>query len=347
MLKRTAIAAALLFSVAACETPNRIKSSFVESELIGKIQSGDILFKRDDSFVSALMANINRGDYSHCAVFTGTDENGNLALINMGRGGLTKKVLGDYSEDVTSLAVLRFEDQEWAERAAEWLLTKAGEVEFDYNWNLSESIKWYCCESIRVAFAETSDGKVDVPYSLSDIGELYGTSFAKLAGFKNKEIITPSDFLNDPRFSVVRKWKRPSREADYYDAIFGKIFEWIGNGYEHVRKKEIGSLAHFVGFMRNNSKIFSERMARNTPLGIIELGIRYHNLSGILKSELENIDDPNFPLSENELRNYLEQLRKEDKVTYDNYTPDLMERDRLTRYMGSKPIFHHFFRQKE
>lgn len=350
MLKRTAIAAALLLSVAACETPNRIESPFVESDLIRKIQPGHILVRRTDSFESAVIANINRGDYSHCATFIGTDENGDLALIDMSKDGLTKKVFSDYisqNNGVTKFAVLRFEDQEWSARAARWLLTKVGKVEFDYSWDIRDSSKWFCCEAIMVAFAETSDGEVNVPSSLSDIGELYDTSFAKLAGIKNKKIVTSNDFLNDSRFSVVWEWEKPSRETDYYDAIFEKIFEWEINGYEHIRKTEISGLAHFVKFIRDNSKIFSERMGKDTPIGLVELGIRYHNLSGILKLELEKIDDPDSPLSENELRNSLEQLRREDKVTYDNYTPDIMERERPTRYMDPKPIFHHFFRQKE
>jgi len=82
MLKKTALAAVLVFSVAACETPKRIESSFVESDLIGKAQLGDILVKREGSFQSGLIARINGGDYSHCAVFIGTNENEELALIN-------------------------------------------------------------------------------------------------------------------------------------------------------------------------------------------------------------------------------------------------------------------------
>jgi len=237
---------------------------------------------------------------------------------------------------------LRFEDQEWSARAAEWLLTKEGQVEYDYNWDVGDSGKWFCCEAVRVAYAETSDGKFNVPYSLSDIGELYNTPFAKLAGFKNKEIITPSDFLNDPRFSMVWKWEKPSRETDYYDAIFEKVFEWVVNGYEHIGKTRISGLAYGVGFVRDNLGFvsyltgLSERMGRNTPLGIVELGIRYHELSGVLKSELEKIDDPNYPLSKKELEDSLEKLRKDDQSAYRDYLsdPDFFP----------EPLFHHFFR---
>jgi len=339
MLKKIALTAALISSVVACGTTNRIESSFVESDLIRKVHSGDILVKREGSFQSGLIARINGGDYSHCAVFIGNNENEELALINMGNKGLIKKVFSDYGEDATKLAVLRFEDQEWSARAAEWLLAKVGQVEYDYNWDISDSSKWFCCEAIMVAFAETSYGKVNVPYSSSDIGELYNTSFAKLAGFKNKKIITPSDFLNDPRFSMVLELEKPSRETDYYDAIFEKVFEWEVNGYENVRRTEISGLAYVVKFMRSNFGFFSERMERNTPLGIVELGIRYHELSGILKSELENIDDPNSPLSEKELRDSLEKLREEDKLVYEDSVSDP---DNIN--LSYQTLFHHFFR---
>jgi len=351
MLKKTAITAALVFSLAACGTTNRIESSFVESDLIRKIQPGNILVRRTDSFDSGAIANINRGDYSHCSIFIGNDENGDLTLLDMSIGGLTKKVFSDYisqNNGVTRFAVLRFEDQEWAARAARWLLTKVGKVEFDYNWDIRDSSKWFCCEAIMAAFAETSDGKANVPYSLSDIGELYNTTFAKLAGIKNKKIVTSDDFLNDPRFSVIWELERPSLEMRYYDAIFKKIFEWEIKGYEHVRKTEISSLAHIVKFTRDNSKIFSERMGKNTPIGLIELGIRYRELSSILKSELEEIDDPNSPLSEKELRDHLELVRKKDQLAYGHYSSNLMdglmERDGQIKYKGSRPLFHLFFR---
>jgi len=323
------------------------------TNFVDQLQSGDVIMRRTVSFDSAVIAKLSaNGEFSHCTMVY-KDKTGKVSFIEMDKDGLREESLDHYKARNNNysnwgrLVVLRFEDHKLAKNAAEWLLSQTGKYAFDYSANMLDNSKLYCCEAISVAFskaAEKLEKEVIVPTYLSNLGKLYDTPFIKLLGLESQQLFLPDDIELDHRFSYVGEWRNPIffRKMIYQNVIFEKVFEWMVNkGYQHTDGANISGLASMVKFLRDDLGFFSSKMGENTPLGFIEAGLRYLELSSTLEVELEKIDNQKNPLSAGQLGRYLEKLREKDKEVYKNFDPYPNG-----EYDSEEPIFHQIFRPK-
>jgi hypothetical protein len=292
------------------------------------LRPGDILLVRSTSFNGSVAARTSEvpGQFSHLLLIAQDPRTQELKTIesDQSTGVVISKVTPATVTDWVRVGLFRYKDSQVAKKAAERLLVlterrlKSGPIHYDNHMDLSNASTVYCTEIATWAFKLVG---VQVPESLSEV-KFLDEIVRKDLELKSNRIFTPQDLEIDPRFTLVREWRRPQdlQEIYFADAVLGKYFSWLAEDKEKLKP---GIFSKFVGALGKKffAKKIADRLGEDTSdkqrlSNLLQYGLTMlttvSNYESALKKELYFVDTRFFTVSDYDA--VLEKLRLENRL---------------------------------
>lgn len=300
-----------------------------------KFKSGDLMLARGVSFISAIISQIsdNRSHYSH-VVFVNVDKKTSVPNTVEAYVGVGSK---DYEMDFAlknenaRLLVLRPKFAEVGEKAASYAMKAAkARVPYDYRMDFKNYNVMSCVEVAIYAYDKATDGKLKLPIFPAELN-LKNDDFLEKMSLKRGTLITPDDLETDPHFDLVLDWKdyRLVRDSRHKDAILSEMMRWLDelqynfhdtpkswiakNVVQPSRKTPLWPLVQKILGAPNIDKEIPRR-----TLGVMTVLNDIGNtlLAEVKKQDEAYIQSHQRPMTNQQLRAVLEDLRKQDLAKY-------------------------------
>lgn len=305
--------------------------------------SGDLMLARGISFFSAIISKLsdNKSQFSH-VVFVNKDAKTkklNTVESYIGSGVDRYEMDVALKNENVRLLVLRPKDRKLGERAANYAMASAQvRLPYDFYMNFSDYSKMSCVEVARASYDKASNGSVltpDLPAKLN----INNPKFLEQVNLKNGDLITPDDLEVDPRFELVLDWRdyRLIRDSRYKDAILSEMIDWIGNrGYKfHETIKSLVAkniilpsrstfLWPLVKKITGSPDLNSDFPNKTLGMTIVLNKIGEALLERVNEKDAAHIAKHNRPMTNGELRNFINDLRLKDLKNYRYGNPSFM-----------------------
>jgi hypothetical protein len=303
-------------------------------ELKSELRSGDIILSRGNAYTSAAISNLGEFDtqFSHMSVVY-KDPAGELWTIEAHiEVGSFVRPLQDHIDDKNFRSmVFRFDDEEIAARAAEFIYKKVkkasdstGNIRYDFAFDSDNNEELFCSEVASYAFDVASEGKVKLPMFPSSLIKRK-VEFVRLLGLKPDMSFIPADIEVDPRFTVVSEWRDAAKVQNNLemDAILQSMFQWHdAYGYRLKQASSKDSLLYRnvawplrrVPFLK---KYFIDKLPLNMSRSLAGYFGVLNTVGELLQKRLKAEDEKitlerGLPLMKNEKYEYLESVRTEE-----------------------------------
>lgn len=311
---------------------------FVRSDLNDakfKFNSGDLMLARGVSFISAIISQIsdNRSHFSH-VVFVDVDSKTQTpGTVESYVGAGVKKYDMDFAlkNENARLLVLRPKDTVLGQKANFFASKAAAEnIRYDYSMNFVDYSKMSCVELAVYAYDKGSQGQVKIPTYPANL-TLNNADFLAKMGLKKGQIITPDDLEADPNFELVLDWKdyRLVRDSRHKDAILSELMRWMSdlryNFHETLSSRAAKYIVQpsrktplwpLVRFMTGAPNIDKEIPAKTLGVMTVLNGVAEDLLAEIRKEDSSYFQKHQRPMTNQQLRETLEKIRREDAQKY-------------------------------
>lgn len=311
---------------------------FVRSDLNDpkfKFNSGDLMLARGVSFISAIISQIsdNHSHYSHVVFLNVDNKTQTTGTVESYVGAGVQKYDIDFAlkNENARLLVLRPKDHVLGQKANEFAIKAVNDkIRYDYSMDFVDYSKMSCVELAVYAYDKGSQGQVKIPTYPANL-TLNNPDFLAKMGLKKGSIITPDDLEVDPNFEMVLDWKdyRLVRDSRHKDAILSELMRWMSdlkyNFHETLssraakyivqpsRKTPLWPLVRFVTGAPNIDKEIPAK-----TLGVMTV---LNSVAEDLLAEIRKEDEAYFqkhqrPMTNSQLRETLEKIRREDAQKY-------------------------------
>lgn len=299
-------------------------------------RSGDVLVMRGSAHNSAAIARIGDVDtqFSHIAIIY-VDPNGKHWMVEalIEDGSVINTLDHVLFHDLGRAVLYRCRDAALAARAAELAYKRvlastngtAPHIPYDFTMRLKGRRTLFCAKLVQQAYADASNGEVQLPAYKTRLDVKHNKAFLKAIGVRAKETFAPGDIDLDPRFDLVAEWQdyRVTPSLRRQDMIMTKFFEWMEKrGYRF----EETFLVKLVAVFGRLSSYFSEgakdllsavvpKVPRNMSRACIATIAMLHKSAEEVMPPLTALDDDHvrmtgFPLHPREMLDHLERLRE-------------------------------------
>jgi len=195
------------------------------------LKTGDIMLSRGTNLMGSLAARMSEtpGEYSHLAMVYRDPQTRQVFILASDSGvGTAVEPLEKFMSGRARLAVLRYQDESLAQKAAEIMRAKMEKnIPYDYFLDSDDDSSLYCTEVAAVGFRLA--GGVTVPQRMSRLPGGGRTPIYSRMGIRKPYVFVPQDIEVDSRFRVVAEWTDYARmeEMNKIDALYGKLSEWM------------------------------------------------------------------------------------------------------------------------
>lgn len=309
-----------------------------------KFHAGDLMLARGVSFISAIITQTsdNKSHYSHVAFVTVDPKTKKAGTIEsyIGTGVTPFDMDFALKNENARLLVLRPKNLELGQKASDIMsakvkaaLAKGRPIPYDYTQDYKQYSKMSCTEVPRSAYDWASEGELKLPFYSSQI-VLNNKKFLSSLNLKKGESFSPDDLEIDPRFELVLDWRdyRLIRDSRYKDAILSEMIRWVGDLKYQFRGTAKSGIAKHIILPSRTTRLWplvravtgspdidptlpKDLLGVMTVLGQVGDGL----LERVEKADKEFIAKYKRPMTNRQLRDYLEQLRAQDLHTYIEY----------------------------
>jgi hypothetical protein len=315
---------------------NTLVNSRFDSGTDIPFRSGDVILMRGTAHNSSAIARIGDVDsqFSHIAIVY-IDPDGKHWLVEaLIEDGSVINTLDSVLHHGLGRAVLyRAKDADLAASAAEAAYKRvhasatgaAPHIPYDFSMRLKGRRKLFCAKLVAQAYADASQGKVELPAFKTHFDHKNNKEFLRAIGVKAKESFVPADIDLDTRFDLVAEWQdyRVTAYLRRQDMIMTKFFEWMEN--EGYRFREdffitliavFGRLSSYLStrakaLLKNVVPTVPRNMSRSCVATIVMLHKSAEEVMPALTAlEEDSVKMAGFPLHPRELFVYLERLRE-------------------------------------
>lgn len=312
----------------------RRNPKFGNIDLKNDLKSGDIILSRGNAYTSAAISNLGEFDtqFSHMSVVY-KDPKGEFHTVeaHIEVGSFVRKLQDHIDDHNARTMIFRFDDEEIAAKAAEFIYNKVkkesdtkGNILYDFGFDLDDNKQLFCSEVASYAYDVASEGKVKLPMFRSSLIKRK-VEFVRLLELKPDTSFIPADIEVDPRFTIVSEWRDAGKVGDLLekDAILQAMFDWHDQyGYRLVQASSKDSLIYRniawplrrVPFLK---KYFIDKMPINMSRKLIGYFGVLNAVGELLQKQLKVVDDSTaserqIPLMRAEKFEALDQMRQDD-----------------------------------
>lgn len=227
--------------------------------------------------------------------------------------------------------VFRYDDQEVAHKAAEFIFNKVkkasdttGNILYDFSFNQDDNEALFCSEVISYAYSHVTDGKLQMPMFRSRL-MVRKPEFVKQLEIGAETSFIPADIEVDPRFKIVSEWRDAAKTQENLqkDAVLQAMFQWSDQyGYRMIQASSKKSLIYRniawplrrVPFLK---KYFRDKMPLNMSRRLIGYFGVLDSIGEYLQEKLKVEDDKaimerGVPLLKEEKYEFLDKVRIQD-----------------------------------
>lgn len=299
-------------------------------------RTGDVLLLRGSAHNSAAIARIGDVDtqFSHTAIIYVDPKGEHWVVEALIEDGAVINTLAHVLDHGLGRAVLyRFKDADVAAKAAKLayervLATKTGKaphIPYDFSMRLTGRKSLFCAKLVSQAFADATDGAVELPAFKTRLDQRKNRAFFKSIGVKARETYAPGDIDLDPRFDVVAEWQdyRLTPVLRRQDMVMTKFFEWMETkGYRFREDFFITLIAIFgrlSSYLSDRAKNLISgvvpKVPRNMSRSCVATIVMLHKSAEELTPALAALEDDHIrmtglPLHPAEILKHLERLRE-------------------------------------
>lgn len=313
-----------------------------------ELKSGDILVSRGDAFVSGAIARIgdSDGNFSHVALVYVDPETKKAYTIEAHiEVGVVVAPLEKYLADgKVRSTVFRQKDEKLAQDAAKKMYERAKKatesgknIPYDFSMLLEGKDRksrpadkeLFCSEVAYEGYKEASDGKLILPKHPTGM-HMKNPAFKNALGITTNETFAPSDMEVDTRFAEVAEWRnlKKTEKSRMTDAIITRLYDYMEkDGY--VFKNTAGDvIKRDVVYVGRHLPLFGsllkEKLPTNMSLSTIGTMIAMDKtaepiLEKLTQASNENKQKTGFAFTAKEMAAYIDNLKVEDKKTYETY----------------------------
>lgn len=328
--------------------PRYFVSSRVSAENF-KFKSGDLMVARGISFLSAIISQVsnNHSQFSH-VVFMNVDgktKKTNTIESYIGVGVTRYELEYALKNENARLLVLRPKNLEWGAKAADLLNTRVtegngrgGPIAYDYGMDFVDHSTMSCAEIATASYRWASHGKLVLPTYPAQI-TMKNDAFLKQLSLKRGPIFTPGDLEIDPQFEMILDWRDPRliRDSRYKDAILSEMMRWIGDLSYQFHETTKSVVAKYLIFPSRKTPVWglvrqatgAPNLDKEIPKPILGLMTVLAQIGDALLEKVENEDKNHIaakgrPMTNEQLRVYLESVRVQDLKEFENRRPSLI-----------------------
>lgn len=297
-------------------------------------RSGDVLLMRGSAHNSAAIARIGDVDtqFSHIAIIHVDPSGKHWVVEALIEDGAVVNTLDHVLYHGLGRTVLyRCKDAALAARASKLaydriLATQNGQaphIPYDFTMRLKGRRTLFCAKLVSQAYADASNGAVQLPAFMTRLDLRHNKAFLKSIGVRAKETFAPGDIDLDPRFDLVAEWQdyRVTSTLRRQDMIMTKFFEWMEKRGFYFQEDFFVTLVAVFGRL---SSYLSERaknilsavvpkVPRNMSRSCVATIAMLHKSAEEVMPALAALDDDHvrmtgFPLHPRAMLDHLERL---------------------------------------
>ncbi|MCC7251248.1 YiiX/YebB-like N1pC/P60 family cysteine hydrolase [Hyphomicrobium sp.] len=299
-------------------------------------RSGDLILMRGSAHNSAAIARIGDVDtqFSHIAmVYVDPDGKHWIVEALIEDGSVINPLEYVLDHGLGRAVLYRHPDAALAARAAKLayervLASKTGfapHIPYDFSMRLTGRRKLFCAKLVAQAYADASNGEIQLPAYKTRFDHRNNKQFLKAIGVKAKESFAPGDIDLDTRFDLVAEWQdyRLTPLLRRQDMIMTKFFEWMEKRGYHFEETffirviaVFGRLSSYLSERAKNllSSVFP-KVPRNMSRSCVATIVMLHKSAEEVIPALAALDDDNvrmtgLPLHPREMLAHLERLRE-------------------------------------
>jgi len=299
-------------------------------------RSGDLILMRGSAHNSAAIARIGDVDtqFSHIAIVYVDPDGKHWIVEALIEDGSVVKPLESVLDHGLGRAVLyRHRDPDLATRAAKLaydrvLASKTGfapHIPYDFSMRLKGRRKLFCAKLVAQAYADASNGKLQLPAYKTRFDHRNNKAFLNAIGVKAAESFAPGDIDLDPRFDLVAEWQdyRLTPLLRRQDMIMTKFFEWMEKrGYRFKETFLVTVIAVFgrlSSYLSDRAKTLLSsvfpKVPRNMSRSCVATIVMLHKSAEEVMPALAALDEDHvrmtgLPLHPREMLAHLERLRE-------------------------------------
>jgi hypothetical protein len=299
-------------------------------------RSGDLLLMRGSAHNSAAIARIGDVDtqFSHIAIVY-IDAEGKHWVVEalIEEGSVINTLESVLDHNLGRIVLYRHPDAALAARAARLAYERvhasrtgfAPHIPYDFSMRLKGRRKLFCAKLVAQAYADASDGALELPAFKTRFDHRNNKEFLKAIGVRAKESFAPGDIDLDPRFDLVAEWRdyRVTPLLRRQDMIMTKFFEWMETrGYRFEETFFIrliavfGRLSSYLSDRAKNllASVFP-KVPRNMSRSCVATIVMLHKsaeevMPALAALEEDHLRMTGFPLHARGLLEHLERLRE-------------------------------------
>jgi hypothetical protein len=298
--------------------------------------SGDILLVRGTIHNSAAIARIGDVDsqFSHAAMIY-IDKRGRQYVVEalIEEGATYGPLYRALAHNLGRAVVFRHTDADLAQRAAEAMFRRVRKsrglfgrhIPYDFSMELDREDRLFCSKLIRLAYAETSDGRFVMPAFPTRFDHA-SKDFLDRIGVTARETFAPGDTELEPDLEAIAEWRDYERTSNLrlQDFVMAKLFEWMEvHGYTFEETAWIKFLstmgratAYFPWPLKSLVAALAPKipisMKRETVAAITMLHITAEKLFRELQRlERVSVAERGYPLHPREILTHLENMRRD------------------------------------
>lgn len=299
-------------------------------------RSGDLILMRGSAHNSAAIARVGDVDsqFSHIAIVY-IDPDGKHWIVEalIEEGSVLHSLEHVLDHGLGRAVLYRHRDADLAARAAKLAYHRvvdsktgfAPHIPYDFSMRLKGRRKLFCAKLVAQAYADASNGAIQLPAYKTRFDHRNNRAFLKAIGVRAKESFAPGDIDLDPRFDLVAEWQdyRLTPLLRRQDMIMTKFFEWMEKrGYRFEETffiKLIAVFGRLSSYLSNGAKNLLAsafpKVPRNMSRSCVSTIVMLHKSAEEVMPALAALDEDHvrmtgFPLHPGEMLAHLERLRE-------------------------------------
>lgn len=299
-------------------------------------RSGDLILMRGSAHNSAAIARIGDVDtqFSHIAIVYIDPEGTHWMVEALIEEGAIINPLARVLDHGLGRAVLyRCKDAALAERAAKLAYDRVhastigatAHIPYDFSMRMRGRRKLFCAKLVAQAYADASDGTVQLPAFMTRFDHRRNKAFLRSVGVKARESFAPGDIDLDPRFDLVAEWQdyRLTPLLRRQDMIMTKFFEWMETRGDRFEETFVIKLISVFGRLSSHLSEHAKtllasvvpKVPRNMKRSCVATVVMLHKsaeevMPALAALDADHVKMTGFPLHPRETLAHLERLRE-------------------------------------
>jgi pterin-4a-carbinolamine dehydratase len=310
-----------------------------------EFKKGDIMITKGVSLISSTISSFPKDPtlFSHIVFVYQDDKTQKFGTIEsyIGTGVNLYPIKEALLNENARILVLRPKDQRMAQDGHDYMLKRVKDaaaakkhIAYDYAQDFTKNDRLSCEEIAYDAYSTASQGKVQIPWSPSEIF-VKDKNFITSSGLRNGAMMLPADMEVDPRFDIVLDWTdyRIMRDSWRKDAVLRETIRWINEENYVMADTFKGGLGKMIWVTRNIPVLWPlmakvagipKDFEKEVPGSGIAMMANIKTLGGYIMPKLAEADEAQFKqtgqwMSPAQLDQYVNKLRLEDKKKFDKW----------------------------